>query len=76
MMLQSLEKKTAEIIDLKTKLMTTSQEVAILKRLQAEGLGAAVSKNDQEINTLELSTMAASQHLRAFSDLQAKYLKI
>ena len=46
MLLQSIENKTTEIIDLKTKLNTAQMEIASLQRGQAAGISASVGSND------------------------------
>ena len=59
-LLEALEGKTSEIIDLKGRLHACENELAGLKRAQLGGLGAQVQRNDREINAMALSAESAA----------------
>ena len=74
-LLETLEKKTSEIIDLKSNLHISTTELQTLKRAQANNIGAQVNANDQQINAMALNVETSAQQMRSYTDLQSKYME-
>ena len=69
-LLEALENKTSEIIDLKGRLHTCENEMAGLKRAQSSGLGSQVQSNNRDINAMTLTAESAAQQIRNLTELQ------
>lgn len=75
-LLETIERKTTEIIDLKGRLQQSEAELAGLKRAQMNNAGALMQSNDQNISAMSMSADLASKQMQSFNDLQKKYMDV